>query len=228
MQTLEEMTVGEIAARSSASARVFETHGINFCCSGQIPVTEACLARGLNPAEIVHHLEQAEHSEDGPANWQTASTGSLIDHILEQHHAYLKTHLPSLQARLEGVLRAHSARHGDVLSLLFATFRGMREQLEARLLQQETVLFPLLRALDGDWGPASHPGGSIQILMEGHDATAAALAEVRRMTSNYTSPPDACVTFDALYRELHELEIDLHRHFHLENNILFPRVRKAG
>ncbi len=37
-------------------------------------------------------------------------------------------------------------------------------------------------------------------------------------------PPDACATFTVTYRELQAFEADLHRHVHLENNILFPRA----
>jgi regulator of cell morphogenesis and NO signaling len=232
MKRLEEMTVGEVAAQSAASARVFEKHGITFCCAGQISVADACLARGLDPAELFHELEQArDFGENSLADWQAASVGSLIDHIVDRHHAYLKTQLPAIQARLEEVLRRYSARHRDVLNPLFACFRGMREELDARLMQQETVLFPLLRGLDRDGALPHHPAGSgpdaIQILMEGHDKTAQALAEMRRLTANYTPPIEADDAFRMLYHDLRELEIDLHRHFHLENNILFPRVSES-
>jgi regulator of cell morphogenesis and NO signaling len=57
-----------------------------------------------------------------------------------------------------------------------------------------------------------------------HDSAGEALVELRRLTSDYTPPEDACNTFRALYFELAEMEGDLHRHIHLENNILFPRA----
>ena len=44
------------------------------------------------------------------------------------------------------------------------------------------------------------------------------------LTSNYTTPPAACATWHALYQALEDLELDLHQHIHLENNILFPRA----
>ena len=62
-------------------------------------------------------------------------------------------------------------------------------------------------------------------MMEHEHATAGeALAEMRRLTKNYTVPEDACNTFRVLFRQLEELESDLHLHVHLENNILFPRA----
>ncbi len=37
-------------------------------------------------------------------------------------------------------------------------------------------------------------------------------------------PPDVCNTFALAYRKLKEFEDDLHKHVHLENNILFPKT----
>jgi len=45
---------------------------------------------------------------------------------------------------------------------------------------------------------------------------------MREITSDYTLPEGACPSFTALYAGLEDLEKDLHRHIHLENNVLFP------
>ena len=37
-------------------------------------------------------------------------------------------------------------------------------------------------------------------------------------------PEGACASFRALYYGLEDLEKDLHRHIHLENNVLFPKA----
>jgi regulator of cell morphogenesis and NO signaling len=40
----------------------------------------------------------------------------------------------------------------------------------------------------------------------------------------YGRPPDACATWSLTYERLRAFEADLHKHVHLENNILFPRA----
>jgi len=47
---------------------------------------------------------------------------------------------------------------------------------------------------------------------------------MRTLTRDYTPPDDACATYRALLDGLADLEFDLHRHVHKENNILFPRA----
>jgi regulator of cell morphogenesis and NO signaling len=62
-------------------------------------------------------------------------------------------------------------------------------------------------------------------MMEAEHASAGdELYEIRNLTGSYTPPEDACNTFKVCYNELKEFEEDLHKHVHLENNILFPKA----
>ena len=130
---------------------------------------------------------------------------------------------------LEKILGKHGQRHGDVLLPLAETFRPMHEELDGHLMKEEMILFPLIRQLDtaGVSGPGFHCGSlrnPIRVMTMEHDNAGEALARLRELTAGYTPPDDACNTFRAFYAELADLERDLHRHIHLENNILFPRA----
>ena len=57
-----------------------------------------------------------------------------------------------------------------------------------------------------------------------HRAAGDELASIRSMSGNYAAPEDACATYRVCFQELRAFEEDLHRHVHLENNILFPKV----
>jgi regulator of cell morphogenesis and NO signaling len=224
-----DRTVGQIAAESPAAVRVFEKYSIDFCCGGKIPVAEACSRKGLDPAVLLAEIDQAiQGPAEGQTDWLAASLPALIDHILNTHHAYMKTQLPRVAALLAKVLQAHSDRHGDMLRAVAAVYGPMKAELDGHLAKEEMVLFPLVRALDGGAKAGSFHCGSVQnpirVMWMEHDSAGEALAEMRRLTSDYTAPEDACNTFKALYFELADMERDLHRHIHLENNILFPRA----
>jgi regulator of cell morphogenesis and NO signaling len=47
---------------------------------------------------------------------------------------------------------------------------------------------------------------------------------LRTLTNDFLAPADGCATYRLCYGELETFEQDLHRHVHLENNILFPRA----
>jgi regulator of cell morphogenesis and NO signaling len=238
MSTLNaELTVGQIAAEMPASIRVFERHQIDFCCGGKVPVADACQSRGLDAQRLLNEIDleisqAASGGGEADRQWRTASLGSLVDHIVSTHHLYLKTNLPRIAAMMDKVLAAHSARHRDVLEPLARTFFAMREELDSHLMKEEMILFPLIRKIEAAGQPpqpfAGFHCGSVQnpirVMVMEHDSAGDALANLRRLTHGYTPPEDACNTFRGLYFELAALEADLHRHIHLENNILFPRA----
>jgi len=222
-------SVGQIAAEFPASVRVFEKHGIDFCCGGQIPVTEACGKIGLDPAVLLAEIDHATRTPaEDPTDWLTAPLAALIDHILDTHHAYMKVQLPRVADLLAKVLAAHGDRHGEMLRAVTTVYGAMKAELDGHLAKEEMVLFPMVRALDGGTPSASFHCGSvrnpIRVMTMEHNSAGGALVQLRRLTGNYTPPADACNTFRALYFELAEMERDLHRHIHLENNILFPRA----
>jgi iron-sulfur cluster repair protein YtfE (RIC family) len=69
-------------------------------------------------------------------------------------------------------------------------------------------------------------GGQVPLgkLYREHEEIGDAVHETRRLANDYAIPEDACNTFTLTYRELKAFEDDLHRHVHLENNILFLKA----
>jgi regulator of cell morphogenesis and NO signaling len=214
MSTLQaETTVGQIAAATPASVRVFETHGIDYCCGGRSNFADACRARGLDPETVLAEIEQTAAGEEPATDWRTAPLTELIDHILETHHVYLKVNLPRIEAMLAKVMAAHGALVPPIANV----FGPMKEELDQHLMKEEMILFPMIRnSGHGAMGP-------IRVMLAEHDSAGDALAALRSLTAGFTAPPEACNTWKALYFELAALERDLHRHIHLENNVLFPR-----
>ena len=229
---MNQLTVGEIAAETPAAVRVFEKYRIEYCCGGNRPLGEVCQERGISTEAVLSELEQIGRRPDAARDWAKASLADLIEHILSTHHEYLKSELPALSARLARVIEAHRAAHSDILLPLLQVFDGLREELTAHMRKEEMILFPAIRDLETarreGGSPAATPFGAIEnpirmMVME-HDSAGHALAEMRRLTEDYTPPADACATFRALYQGLEQMEADLHQHIHLENNILFPRA----
>jgi len=57
-----------------------------------------------------------------------------------------------------------------------------------------------------------------------HPCGGARFAKIAALTDGYTPPADACNTYRVTLAMLEEFENDLHRHIHLENNVLFPKA----
>lgn len=64
----------------------------------------------------------------------------------------------------------------------------------------------------------------IHVMEAEHSDTGEILSKINKLTNEYTAPESACITFKVCLEELKMLETDIHKHIHLENNILFPKA----
>ncbi|HNX34810.1 MAG TPA: iron-sulfur cluster repair di-iron protein [Kiritimatiellia bacterium] len=226
-----DQTVAETVLRYPQLREKLEQLGVDYCCGGKRSLADAVQRARLDLAEVVRALEQAlDQPRAAATDWTAASVTALAEHILDTHHVFTKAQLPRIAALLAKVQRAHSLHHGAMLAALRSAFEPLRAELEAHLSKEEQILFPAIIAIDGylagrnarpqvHCGSVAHP---IRQMEFEHDGAGAALARMRELTQDYQLPDDACETFKALYAALSALEVDLHEHIHLENNVLFP------
>jgi regulator of cell morphogenesis and NO signaling len=226
-----EVTVGALVAEYPAAMRMLEALGIDYCCGGKLPLAEA--AKGANvPVETVISvlrtaIIQAEQAPAFERNWQLAPLDELMDHILQKHHTFMHAELPRIGQMLDKVGHAHGAAHGAMLAQLSEVYRNLRAEIQTHLAKEEDVTFPAIRQLLASQFD-ERVQRTVRELEHEHEIAGAALARLREITHDYALPGDACTTFAGLFTALQDLERDLHQHIHLENNILFPRVRQLA
>ena len=112
-----EPTVGQLVVERPSRARVLEAFGLDYCCGGKKPLSQACRERDLDPAAVFAALEE-ESGRPAPASpdWATRPLGELADHIQQTHHTYLKADLPRLSFLAEKVARVHGGRHPELIA----------------------------------------------------------------------------------------------------------------
>lgn len=226
-------TVAEIAATSLAAVKVFERHGIDYCCGGKRPLNEVCGEKGLDLAIVESDLSEALSARSiDERDWNSAPLNELVDHIVTRHHGYLRRECPGIAARLEKVYRVYNQRYGSALIGLPEVFAELCDELNQHMMKEEQILFPVItsyqRSMDDGRPISPPPFGTVQnpirLMESDHEEAGAHLSRIREITENYSIPEYACVTYRALIAGLQEMEQDLHLHIHLENNILFPRA----
>jgi len=233
MQTTIEKTVREIALENPSSIRVFESLGIDYCCGGKRPLSDACSHANVDFDRVLKLLEEANRDSQAPEakEWREKPLRDLIAHVVQKHHGYVRQETPRIGTLLAKVVAKHGPMHPEV-ARIDQLFTAIAQELSTHMLKEEQVLFPYVERMEqavqnGDPVPAAFFGTvkrPIANMVAEHDDAGAILSQIRELSSGYTAPIGACPTFLALYRGLEEFERDLHHHVHLENNILFPRA----
>lgn len=220
-----DRTVGEMVAELPARSRVFQEHGIDFCCQGGRTVREACERKGVALERIVSALEAVSAESTQPeGNPAELPPGELAVYIVDHFHEPLRRELPRLRAMAQRVAQVHGS-HTPSLREVLEVFLGLEAELTSHLLKEEQVLFPAIAAIESGYDGQMHLDGPIACMFHEHEDAGAALVRLRELTGGFVPPADACNTYRALFSGLAELEDSLHRHIHLENSVLFPAAR---
>jgi len=224
-----DMTLGAIVAARPTLARVFERLGLDYCCGGKQSLGHACEAKSLDPQTVLRLLEEAAvASESGAAEVDAAAMTltQLADHIVQTHHTYVKTALPTLLEMAGRVARKHSWRDARLLTV-YQGVAALTEEMFQHMQKEEIILFPLVRQIDGGATGGFHCGSianPIRVMEAEHESAGQVVARLRELTDGFAPDSESCTTHRALLAGLAEFEGDLHRHVHKENNILFPRA----
>jgi regulator of cell morphogenesis and NO signaling len=228
----ESITVAQLAIDYPGALQVFVKYNIDYCCGGHRSLKDACIRVGLNPDRIKDEiLKDARDATSNVFRVQNWSSSLLVDYIIENHHTYVKTAIPEIKALLDKVCDAHGEDSIELLSIR-DDFNDLAEELLQHMQKEEFVLFPAIKRLERDIN-AKHPlaitiQAPVGALEHEHESAGELIKSIRLQAKNYTPPDFACPTFRITFKKLQEFDNDLMTHIHLENNILFERVKERA
>lgn len=234
MNEITSKSLAQIVRDDHRAAAIFEKYHLDFCCKGKRSLEQACAENNLEVQDVLTDLERMKQvSSDKPAGiFDHFSLGQLAEYIVMTHHEYLRKEMPAISSYLRRVASKHGDRHPEMLKV-FDLFEALREELEHHMQKEELVLFPRIKAMEQQLVEGNelrinytYLQSPIDVMEHEHDHAGGLLEEMRSLTNGYNPPADACTTYRLSLASLQALEIDLHQHVHLENNILFPKALK--
>lgn len=226
------MTIGAFVAENYRIADVFEKYGIDFCCGGQATLAAICQEKDLDLTKILQEIQIVGKETVGRnENFAAWPLPFLIDYIVNTHHAYLKENDEQIAAYARKIAEVHGARHPEVIEIA-AIFAKISDDMAVHLKAEEEVFFPAVKRVDTAVGSGQNPASDDRVLIQStltklyreHEEIGEAVHKIRHLAADYSIPEDVCNTFVVTYRKLKEFEDDLHKHVHLENNILFLKA----
>jgi len=136
--------------------------------------------------------------------------GELAQHILDTHHAYLREHIPGINAGLHA---------GGVPTELVDTWDQLVHIIQMHLIKEEQILFPAILEMANGSGGGLHCGfaGPINQMQYEHEMLRVLEARLRELA------PQAGEAGVAMVALLDDLAV----HAGLEDDQLFPAVLGA-
>ena len=232
MENLMTKPIGEIVADNYRTAQIFKNHKIDFCCKGNRSIGEVAEKNKLDAALLLKEIENVQNqANDNGIDFQSWPLDLLADYVEKKHHRYVEQQTPILQQYLDKLCRVHGNHHPELFEIT-DHFNASAGDLAMHMKKEELILFPAVRKMvkakqTGSQMERPHFGtihNPIQMMMAEHETEGDRFRLIDSLSNNYTPPADACNTYRVTFSLLEEFEDDLHRHIHIENNILFPKA----
>ncbi len=223
-------TLSELAVENFRYAEIFEKYGLDFCCNGNVNYSEACKKEGVDEVKLTEELNSLNGTKNTNEKYDEWKLDFLVDYIINNHHHYIVESVPKINGHLLKVVEEHGDNHPE-LKEINELFSVASKELQLHMMKEEKILFPYIKQMvqvkEGKakkeapyFGTVENP---IRMMEEEHDGVGEIFKKIRGLSNNYKVPSDACATYNLTVNELREFEEDLHKHIHLENNILFPK-----
>ena len=221
-----------MVAEDYRKAQVFKNHKIDFCCKGNRSLVEVAEKKNLNIDDLLKELDAVQEEENNDnTDFKSWPLDLLADYIEKKHHRYVEERIPVLKQYLTKLCKVHGNNHPELLQIQ-EHFELSAGELTMHMKKEELVLFPWIRKMVKSEQKNESPGeprfgtvrNPIQTMMQEHENEGQRFRHIAQLSDDYTPPKDACSTYRVSFSLLREFEEDLHRHIHLENNILFPKA----
>ncbi|NWL03506.1 MULTISPECIES: iron-sulfur cluster repair di-iron protein [unclassified Flavobacterium] len=232
MKTTNKTTIGEIVAYDFRAAAIFSKYNIDFCCKGHRTLKEVCKKRGIAESLLIDELDCAKNNLANQSfDYKSWSVDLLADYIEKTHHRYVAEKTPVLRKSLNELCTLHGEANPELFEIN-TLFTESILDLSANMRKEEQILFPFIKKIKeahtkGLFLEIAHFGtleNQIILNKEEHDTVGQRFKKIAALTRNYTAAEDTCNTYKVILAMLKEFERDLHKHIHLENNILFPKA----
>ena len=222
----KDMKVSEIVKALPKSADIFRANRIDFCCGGNIALEEAINEKSKPLDALLEEINSLDQGSNDGLDVQYLDNRSLINYIQNKFHKPLEEEFKNLMPYVTKVAKVHGERHPHLLELKVLVMK-LRDELLDHTKDEDENVFPLVIAYSEN--PTDELKAQlaphIEELESEHDGAGDLLKRIREITNDFTPPMDACGTYRVVYQRLAMLEAVTFQHVHLENNVLFERLK---
>lgn len=221
-------TIGAIVGRDYRKSQALIKRDIDFSFGGNRTLSQALNNQEGAIAGILQEWEAIDkQSIEKLVNYEDWNLALLTNYISKIHHKLVINQTAFITDMAFKVAASNSGRHPEIKKIA-EIFASTGKLFERQVDVEEKTIFPTIMALAQ--AEKNLKAGnrlltnSIFCLKADNKEVIDNLRQVRLLTDNYSAPVYTSSACKILYKLLANYESDALLHFHLENNILFPKA----
>ncbi len=230
------LQLAELAIHIPSTISLFEKYEFNYYQNGSQTLKEACEQKGLDFNKIDNEFNDLQKTQTNQLTIEDMDINLLIDRINGQHHDHESEILSVIFKEIQTLVNDKSMDRKQLQTLvnIEKKFCYLKERLLAHCNKEDKVLFPMIRrikSLQKDKSPqlkgiVADVKELVKALEYEHLESTLLIAEIKSVLLNFNKAGNMPNGFSSLMAHFKEFELDFHVHIHIENNVLFPKIKK--
>jgi regulator of cell morphogenesis and NO signaling len=212
-------TVAEVITQNFNNSEFFRIYGIEYCCTNFLTIEDVCNSRNINLTYFLSDLNKYSSIHKSNEFYNEMNIPELIDYIVGVYHEYFYETIDVVIELFETISRDFSESHPEILAII-DLIKDLKEEALAHMNDEEEVLFPKLQNRE----LSDLTEEVISEIIHDHQSTVELLKKIRMLSNDFCPPSDADENFRLGYNYLQEMEKNLIKHIHIENNVLFRKI----
>lgn len=228
---IRHTSISALVDANYVHAYVLSYFGIRFYEYSEQTLSEVCSTCGLRVEQVMKELESPSHMADAGLPLVSYPIDLIIQYLKHVHYIFIKHKLPYI-AKLVEAFKASDESFANIERDLKIVLPLFIEDFIHHIYEEEDTLFNYINVLErasrGSYQPAKLfyllEKTSVHKFAMEHEVHDDEMEGIRKITNDYSLPPNAPLHVKVLYQELQEFEKNLIVHARIENDILFPKA----
>lgn len=203
---------------------ILDHHNLDYFCNGAKPFLEACNEKHIDPKVVLEEIQRTESTARQLYPTLERWTPEVLTSLILRHYSDLGQRIPSTKQVLDEALQTISKDERQTFHRIVTCFEHLSEVVAHHASSEEKEL---LRILESQ--PQNNRSSIRLTTMEDEHRYIGTLVDtLRSLTSNYDTSGTTSPAVSLAYILLHQFDKELTLRLHLENNILFPKLRNTS
>ncbi|PXX31175.1 DUF542 domain-containing protein [Arenibacter sp. ARW7G5Y1] len=226
--------IGQIVADDYRTSEIFKNYNIDFYFEGNRNIKKVAYDHKLDPKLLLNKIDTIQRIERLEyIYFQSWPLDLLVDYIEKKHHRFIKNKESNIKILLKKLCKTNGESN-PILYTLAEEFNESINGLSSYMKNEELFLFPTVREMiraenakvkltKSIFGSLENP---VKKMIEGHKIESLRYRRLEQLTNNFEIPEKANDSYGDSFKALQEFVWDLKTHIHLENNILFLKIKR--
>lgn len=223
--TLINLTLGEIVNFNIQAAEVFNSYRILFFYNPN-KLIDAIQEKGIPQKNILLELSQIFENKNDESNIERKDLREQTFYLENKHHSFVRKALKQFEG-----YKKYFETHAFNNEIMLIIERLIRETI-LHLAKEEKLIFPLIKYLfdtervnekpkTRNYGTVRTP---IKQLTTEHETSTELIKKIKSITNKGLNGLSVSITTNNFESLITQFEMDLYKHIHIENNLLFFRT----